>query len=102
MLQNQASFIPQPFYYSYLIKILIPTRKKDGVTRELRNYNGYFTSVPQVKVTIAEEFEDSVPSKFSFDPGPATRRWLCYDEDLVALYSLYKAKKYFFVVKDLF
>ena len=35
-----------------------------------------------------------MPSKFSvgyFDPGPATKRWLCCDEDLVALYSLYKA-----------
>ena len=41
------------------------------------NYNRRFTSVPKVKVGIAEEFEDSVPSKFSvgyFDLGPATKR----------------------------
>ena len=64
------------------------------VTRELRNYNGHFTSVPEVKVRIAEEFEKTVPSRFSFgyfNPGPTTKHWLCCDEDLVALYILYKA-----------
>ena len=46
-----------------------PRRKKDSVTRELRRYNGRFTSIAEVKVRIVEEFEDFVPQTRRFSVG---------------------------------
>ena len=71
-----------------------PRRKKDSVTRELRRYNGRFTSIAEIKVRIVEEF---VPQnrRFSvgyFDPSHAsTKRWICCEDDLAALYTSYEA-----------
>ena len=83
--------------YTYRVKIINPSQKKESVTRELRRYNGRFASVTEMKVRIVEEFDDYVPQtrRFSvgyFDPNlAATKRWICCDDDIAALYDSYKA-----------
>ena len=83
--------------YTYRVKIINPSRKKESVTRELRRYNGRFASVTEMKVRIVEQFDDYVPQtrRFSvgyFDPNlAATKRWICCDDDIAALYDSYKA-----------
>ena len=92
---NQASSNPPTSRYSCRVKIVTQTSKKDSVTRELRRYSGRFTSVPEIKVRIVEQFDDCVlqSRRFSvryFDPGPAaTKRWICCDDNIAALYDSY-------------
>ena len=78
------------------MQIVNPIRKKDSVTRELRRFNGPYSSVSEIKIRIVEEFDSYVPqAKFSvgyLEPSqPATKRWICCEDDIVALYDSYKA-----------
>jgi hypothetical protein len=55
------SACPVVFQFNYRVKIINPLKKKDSAIRDIRRFNGKFTSVTDVKVRLMEEFEGQVP-----------------------------------------
>ena len=80
--------------YSYCVKLLNPVRKKDSVTRELRKFRGRFRSMMEMKVRLMEEFEEHIPDTTKLSLGymegrQSTKRWICCEDDLRAMYTAY-------------
>ena len=74
------------------MKIIPPTRKREAVTRELRQFSGKFSSVIDLKVKLMEQFENQLPITLTFNIGyydgrQSEKRWICDKEDLEAMYS---------------
>ena len=76
-----------------------PVRKKDSMVRDIRQFNGTFASVVQLRFKLLEEFEDQLPPTTRFSVGyfigrQSTKKWIVTQEDLEAMYKdLIKAKK---------
>ena len=74
------------------MKILNPTKKKDSIVRDIRQFSGKFTSIVDLKVKLMEEFEDQIPPTTQFAVGyfearQSGKKWLVTPEDLTAMYT---------------
>ena len=91
---NTAQQLPQatPAQMSYRVKIINPAKKTDIVVRDMRKFNGRFSSVTEMKVKLMEEFGDQIPPTTSFSLGyfagrQSIKYWIYTEEDLRAMYS---------------
>ena len=80
--------------YSYRVKLINPARKKDSIIRELRKFHGRFKSVMELKIRLMEELEEHMPETTKFSLGyiegrQSTKRWICCEDDLRAMYTAY-------------
>ena len=80
--------------YSYRVKLINPTRKKDSIIRELRKFHGRFKSVMEMKIRLMDELEEHMPETTKFSLGyiegrQSTKRWICCEDDLNAMYTAY-------------
>ena len=55
--------------FSYGVKIVNQSRRKDSIVRDLRKFCGKFTSIVHMKVKLMKEFEDQVPPTTHFSVG---------------------------------
>ena len=78
--------------FSYRVKIIDQSRRKDSIVRDLWKFRGKFSSIVDMKVKLMEEFEDQVPPTTHFSVGyfvgrQSTKKWPVSQEDLAAMYS---------------
>ena len=74
------------------MKIIPPTRKREAVTRELRQFSGKFSSLIDLKVKLMKQFENQLPTTLAFNIGyydgrQSEKRWICDKDDLEAMYT---------------
>ena len=65
---------------------------KNSVVRDIRKFQGVFSSVIDLKVKLMEEFEELMPPTTLFSVGyfesrQSGKKWLVTQEDLVAMYN---------------
>ena len=55
--------------YLYRVKIILPNRKRDALTRELYHFSDKFSSVTDLKVKLLDQFGAQLPATTLFNVG---------------------------------
>lgn len=69
-----------------------PILKRESIIRDMRQFQGRFNSVIDMKVRLIEEFGEQLPQTTTFSIGyfagrQSAKYWICTDEDLSAMYT---------------
>ena len=64
--------------------------KKEVTVQDMKKYQGYFTSITDLKVTVMDKFKDLVPQSTAFlvdyfEGRQSTKYWICTEPDLNAM-----------------
>lgn len=78
--------------YNYRVKVIDPKKKDNFTVHEVHLFHGLFSCVMETK--LMEEFQDQTIS-FNvgyFEGHQSTKRCICLQEDLEAMYKVYASK----------